>query len=555
MLNFSYKSTLILVLTVISLGFSCQNKKSNELKPGDSIHLMIMSTTDVHGWILPYDYSKGEIDQRYGLAKAAFAIDSLRKIYTHTLLLDAGDWLQGNAMADYFAKVDSSERNFPFLSVVDHLKYDALVIGNHEFNYGLDYLNKRIEMTSTPIIAANAIKKGSNESAFPPYVIRDFHGVKVGVLGLTTPGSMIWDGRHLDGKLEIREVQSMAQSLVNELKELGCHIIVALAHSGYEMLSSYNAEDVPVENFGEYLANDVDGIDLIVLGHSHTITEKIIDRQDGKSVPIIQAGRWGDHLATALLTITYDRKQGMILKVDEEINIIPTIQLPVDSGVYQLVANAHEEVIAYLDATLASTTQVWDLANAISEDNALIDLIQNAMLYHAEADIAVASIFNRSARIDSGEIRRRDLNAIYPYENTLFVLEVTGDILKSYLEHSVSIYSLDGKEIRLQPKTPLYNLDFAQSRDLYYEVDLRKKVGDRIRNLKYQEKEVAPSQTFRLAVNSYRAAGGGGYSMLSGAPVLYQSEKSIREMLESYLLHQKEIEIEREFYPNWKLIR
>lgn len=202
--------------------------------------ITVLTTTDLHGWALSWDYARDIEDPRYGLERAATVIDSIRRIHPHALLLDAGDWLQGNAFADHFAKVDPDSPDYPLLRVADHLNYDAFVLGNHEFNYGLAYLRRRIDASRTPVIAANVYTHGTDSTAFTPFVMNTIQGVRVAVVGITTPGTMVWDRRHVEGRIQVRDGVSEAAKWVRIVKDAGADIVIVLAHTGLDGTPSYD---------------------------------------------------------------------------------------------------------------------------------------------------------------------------------------------------------------------------------------------------------------------------------------------------------------------------
>jgi len=299
------RSTSSLLLTIIIFTTIGCSQKPGTLRTGETMSVAVMTTTDLHGWILPWDYSRDTTDNRYGLAKLATLIDSVRAQHSHTLLLDAGDWLQGNAFADYFAKERADSPGYPLLQVAELLRYDAFVVGNHEFNFGLDLLDRRINQSHIPILGANAHRSGTSDPYFQPWIMREIRGVKFAVVGLTTPGSAIWDRPRVEGIIDFVDGVKSAQFYVSQAREQGAEIVIVLAHSGLERGSSYNSTEVAEENFGRLLAETVPGVDLLIIGHSHRVTQATtIGGPGGREVAVLQAGRWGSHLGVAEINIT-----------------------------------------------------------------------------------------------------------------------------------------------------------------------------------------------------------------------------------------------------------
>lgn len=536
---------LLLILPVVLL-MSCTGANPPDLQ------VTVMTTTDVHGYLMPWDYNTDSADPQYSMLKAASLVDSIRSSDTHTLLLDAGDWLQGNPFAEYFAKTDTTGAQYPFLTVADAMQYDAIVLGNHEFNFGLEYLNRQTGMTETPILGGNIYRHGTTEPAYEPYIIREFDGVKIAVIGLTTPGSAVWDRMNVEGVLDFGDGVEAAARYVEEVRNAGADAVILLGHSGLSGTTSYLVDSLGMENFGRAVAETVPGIDLLVLGHTHRVMEaEFITGPDGRHVGVIQAGRWASHLGTAKLNF-YRQDDGGFRTEVEPSHAIPVVNTPVKQELEDMISEQHQAVRSYITADVAQTPDVWVATDARLEDTPVIDLIQHVQLRQTGAMLSSSAAFNTSLTFGPGGITRGNLASLYPYENTLFVLELTGAQLREYLEYTSRYYSgvQDGNPV-VADGWPGYNFDMVAGAN--YVTDITRPAGERITSLTINGENVTDDQLFTLAVNSYRAQGGGGYSMLAGARVVQEINRSVRSMIEDFLSEQDIIGHEDVFDRNWTL--
>ncbi len=538
------KKYLLLAACFIFAGCSASTDKES---------LIIMSTADLHGHVFPWDYYADQPDEQHSLLKAASLVDSIRARHPKTLLLDGGDWLQGNPFAEFYAKVDTVSP-YPLLTAAEAMQFDAIVLGNHEFNFGIPLLNHRISQTDVTFLGANIRDFETGEAAYQPYILNEFDGFSVGVVGLTTPGSAVWDRQHVEGILEFGDGPKFAAKYVQELRDAGADAVVILMHSGFETGSSYTRDDVPVENFGRLILDTVPGIDAMVIAHSHRVTEMLYEGSEvNPPVPVIQAGRWGSHLGFTELFIHRE--------VDGSVRFTPgrNMAIPVEdqaphAELSSLLEDEHQRVRDYISEAIATTSAAWNSDYARVEDTPIIDLIQHIQKKHTGADLSTSAAFNLSAGFGAGSISRGELARLYPYENTLFKLEINGEILRKYLEHSALYFATSDETGRPQPSgnTPGFNFDMISGVD--YTMDIRREPGDRITSLQYNGQPVQPDQKFTIAINSYRAAGGGDYDMLRDAKVLYESAESVRAIMEAYLTERGNIEPEDVFKQNWALI-
>jgi 2',3'-cyclic-nucleotide 2'-phosphodiesterase (5'-nucleotidase family) len=501
------------------------------LAPGDTLRLAVMATTDLHGWVHPWDYYQDQEEPRYGLARVATLIDSVRQARPYTLLVDAGDWLQGNPMAEYFARVDSITP-YPLLAAAEALHFDAIILGNHEFNFGIENLQRRMDQTNVPFLAANVTRHGTDEPAFTPYVLIDRGGITIGIVGLTTPGSAVWDRPRVEGRLDFGDGLRAAQRYVREAREAGADMIVVVGHSGLEGETSYFGENLGPEHFMRDVANDVYGVDVVVAGHTHRTAAETTTGPDGRTVYIIQAGRWGSHLAVADLLIVADAETGVPRVTTGTVDALSVEGVSPSAAIVEMTATEHARVRAHMTQAIFETPDPWETADARRVPTPAIDLIHAAQIQATGAQLSAASAFTTSLTFGPGEVTLGHLTQLYPYENTLYMIEITGAQLRDYLEFTSQYYARSPERLEVNRSWPGFNYDMIHGVD--YMLDVRRPVGERLTRLDFEGLPVAPADTFTMALNSYRALGGGGFSMIADAPVLAHIERPVRDLIAEY---------------------
>lgn len=519
--------------------------------PPDTVTVVVMGTTDLHGWVLPWDYYTDAPEPRFGLAKVATLVDSVRARHPHTLLLDAGDWLQGNPLADYSATVDT-ETGYPLLQAADVLGYDAIVIGNHEFNFGIELLEQRIAEAASPIIAANVYHHSTEDPAFAPYVIREVGGIRVAIVGLTTPGSAVWDRPRVQGRLDFGDGLEAAHRFVAEVRQRGADVVVVLAHTGLEGDTSYFDETLGPENFGRAVVEQVRGVDAVVLGHTHRVTEEILAGPDRREVAVIQAGRWGSHLALAELAVARDAS-GEARVVARAVRVHPTRHAEAHPAVEALAAEVHAAVRTHMAAPLATVDEPWFTRESRAVPTAAIDLIHQVQLAATGAQLSAAAAFNTGVTLGPGPITLGQVAQLYPYENALYVVEISGGDLRAFLEHSARYYQQAAAGEAPQPDRawPGYNFDMIAG--ARYVLDLTRPAGERVSSLTFEGRPVADGDTFTMAVNSYRAEGGGGFPGMAETAIVQRIDTSVRDLIVEFLRQRGTLTQEDVRISDWRI--
>ena len=557
-------------------------------------HVTVMGTTDLHGNALNWDYFKNaEYDDSahndVGLAKVSTLVDQVRaeKGKRNTLLVDAGDTIQGTSLAYYYAKIQpiSKTVEHPMAAAMNAIGYDAAAVGNHEFNYGIPYLRTFEKQLDFPLLAANALDDGTGKPAFKPYVIRTVrpaHGkpIKVGILGLTNPGIAIWDKANVEGKLSFGGLVEQAKKYVPQMKRAGADVVLVAAHSGADTSSSYGDTLPFPENAATLVAQQVPNIDAILVGHAHQeIAKRVVtNTATGKPVVLSEPLKWGERLTVFDFDLNFSRGRWSVASVDSK--VLSSSTVPEDPKIVKLLATDQKKVVEYVNGVIGTSTQAMSAATARYEDTAALDFINHvqaeavkADLTGADADLPVLSIaapFNKDAAIPAGDVSVRDIAGLYIYDNTLLGIKLTGAQVKAYLEKSAEYfkpvpgpgtYPADQLTNAVTPTapsgTPDYNYDVMGGLDqpLTYDIDLTKAVGSRITGLAYGGAPVRDDQVFVVAINNYRQSGGGNFPGVVGAPVVYNRQLEIRQLLIDWVTAHQTVDpaLFSATNPDWQL--
>lgn len=547
----------------------------------------VLGTTDLHGNVFNWDYfTDKEFDDKdhndVGLAKISTLVNQVRKEKGrgNTLLIDAGDTIQGTQLSYYYAKVDPITAKHgpvhPMAQAMNAIGYDAAALGNHEFNYGIPVLRKFEEQCDFPLLGANALDAKTQKPAFPPYFmkrLRTPHGrdVKVAVLGLTNPGIAIWDKANVQGKMTFPGLEEQAAKWVPKLRSMGADVVIVSAHSGSSGTSSYGDQLPYVENAAGLVAEQVPGIDAILVGHAHTeIPEYFVEnKKTGKKVVLSEPLKWGQRLTLFDFELVWAKGRWTVEKVGAK--VLNSNTVAEDKKVTRLLADEHRKVVAYVNQVIGTSTQAMSTAEGPYKDVAIIDLINQVQketvaealkggAYAALPVLSQASCFSRTAQIPAGDVTIRDAAGLYPFENTLEARLLTGAQLKEYLEFSARYYvqtpaggPVDPAKLTNAGNIPDYNYDAVLG--LTYEIDIAKPAGSRITKLSFEGKELDPKAEFVLAVNNYRASGGGNFPHIAGAKQLWANSEEIRNTIIGWVKAKGTVDPGRFASVDWKLTR
>jgi 2',3'-cyclic-nucleotide 2'-phosphodiesterase / 3'-nucleotidase / 5'-nucleotidase len=521
----------------------------------DTLSVVLLGTTDVHGRLYNHDYYTGRPTD-HGLALLKPVIDSVRAAHPgRTFLFDSGDLLQGNPLGYVFARQHADDPS-PIIRAMNLLSYDAAAIGNHEFNYGLQHLARALEQAEFPFVSANIYRHGTQEHAYRPYTLIPLatpYGdtLTIGVTGNTPPGVHVWDREHVTGVLEFREIVSSVRAVVADMRARGADLVVVLSHGGLEG-TSYDTVTtrLPAENAALELARQEPGIDVIFLGHTHReLADTVVN-----GVLLTQARNWAASLAAA--TLTAERlAPGQWQVVRSRGELLRPVPGRVDAAFLDSLRWEHERTVVWVNARLGSATADMLAHTGRVRDTPIIDFINEVQRRTAGADLSSTAAFQIDAGWPAGDITIAQVAALYPYDNTLKAIRISGAQLRAYLEKAAEYYT--GWPARAGATVtnfdvPGYNFDIVSGVD--YALDISRPPGRRVTVLTYRGTAVRDEQTFTLALNNYRQSGGGGYDMIAGAEVVYDRGEDVRELLIEEVRRRGTIRPEDYFTQHWRLL-
>ncbi|HEY6928104.1 MAG TPA: bifunctional UDP-sugar hydrolase/5'-nucleotidase [Thermoanaerobaculia bacterium] len=497
--------------------------------PARAVTLTVLHTSDLHGHVHPTDEVVNR-DFGEGLARVASAVKTIRAEGHPVLLLDSGDTIQGTPAQALVFGEKIGDGSDPIVRAMNAVGYDAMAIGNHEFDFGLKRLEKSRTAAKFPWLSAN-ILRGQGEPAFPPYAIREVEGVRIGILGLTTKSVPEWEHPGNVEGLRFTDPVEAARRYVSLLRtQEHCDLVIVIAHIGFEK-DPATGEDrgSSDENQAYAIATEVSGIDLLLTGHTHS---DIAPRQVGKTWAS-QPGRFGNVLTR--FDVTLEKKANRWTVGSITGRNLPMKPVAPDPEVIAAIEPEHRAAMTALAETVARLAVPVAANEARVSDTALLDWLHAFQRREGKADVSFASLLPGSLPAwPSGPLTLRQIWAFYPYENRLVTIQATGKQIRGALEVAARCVSgiaiQDGSPVwKRNPRVWGYNCDTAAG--VEYAIDPMRPEGQRLLFLKHEGKPVRDDETFRVALNSYRAAGGGGYSVWKGCPRISTSESSLRDML------------------------
>lgn len=564
-----------------------------------TVNLRILETSDIHVNLMNYDYYQTKTDNKVGLVQTATLVNKAREEVKNSVLFDDGDALQGTPLGDYVANKIKDPKNrvdpsytHPLYRVMNLMKYDVISLGNHEFNYGLDYLNKVIEKTDFPVINSNVYKvdhddkEENDENYFKPYHILkkevvDEAGqkqiVKIGVMGFVPPQIMNWDKANLEGKVKAKDIVATARIMVKKMQNEGADIIVALAHSGVDK-SEYK-EVNKMENASYHLATQVPGVDAVLMGHSHTEVEDVFN-----GVPVVMPGVFGSNLGIIDMQLKKVNGTWEVQKNQSKPQLRPianskgTPLVESDQKLVNEIKDEHQATIDYVNTPVGETKAPINSYFSLVQDDPSVQIVTNAQKWYVEQelkkpeyekikDIPVLSAgapFKAGGRngatyytdIPAGTLAIKNVADLYVYPNTLYAVKVNGAQVKEWLEMSAGQFNqIDPKKTEEQPLVnigyPTYNFDILDG--LKYVIDVTQPAkydkdgkavnanANRIVNMTYEGKLVADKQEFIVATNNYRGSSQT-FPGVSKGEVVYQSQDETRQIIVKYMQKIKDID-------------
>ncbi|MEZ5669736.1 MAG: bifunctional 2',3'-cyclic-nucleotide 2'-phosphodiesterase/3'-nucleotidase [Alphaproteobacteria bacterium] len=564
----------------------------------ERVQLRILETTDIHVHVVDYDYYRDAQSNAVGLARTASLIAAARAEAANSVLIDNGDLIQGNPLGDYMA----NERGLapgdvhPVYKAMNLLGYDVGNLGNHEFNYGLDYLAEAVNDAAFPYVCANVFHADGDDDPsndtpyYTPYVILErtltgvdggTHPIRIGVIGFLPPQIMQWDKAHLEGTVVTHDIVDTARRYVPEMKAAGADIVVAVPHSGLTTMGP-NGRD---ENATFWLAQ-VDGINAILFGHAHQVfPSATYDGLDGvdtvagtiNGVAATMPGFWGSHLGLVDLDLSVDDAgawtvldgtgavRGIYERVDRD--IVPLVEA--DPKIVDAVREEHEATIAYMREGVGQTSAPINSYFALVQDDPSIQIVTNAQKWYVETLIAgteydglpvlsAGAPFKAGGRggpdyftnIPAGEIALMNVADLYIYPNTLRAVLLDGAQVREWLEMSAGAFNridpaATGEQPLLNPDFPSYNFDVIDG--VSYRIDLAQPAryatdgslaepdAHRIVDLTFDGRPIDETAQFIVATNNYRAGGGGNFPGLDGSNIIIEAPDENRTVLANYI--------------------
>jgi 2',3'-cyclic-nucleotide 2'-phosphodiesterase / 3'-nucleotidase len=585
----------VVLLALVAIGWPVQAQDA-------TLRVRILSTTDIHTHIVDYDYYRDQPDNSLGLARTAALIRQARTEVRNSLLFDSGDLIQGNPLGDYVAVEQHLQPGqvHPALKAMNLLDYAAASLGNHEFNYGLDFLRAALAGAKFPYVTSNVFVAAPDRAAAPPliqpFVIldRDFvdeggatRRLRVGAIGFVPPQVMQWDRANLEGRVFAIDIVEAARRYVPQMRAAGADLVVALAHSG---LSAAPARGMD-ENAAAYLA-EVPGIDTILAGHAHlvfpdpsfaSLPGADIARGTIRGVPTVMAGFWGSHLGVVDLTLRHTadgwrRVDGTAttraIRRRENNQWVATVQP--DPAIGAAVQKEHEGTLAYVRRPVARSTARIHSYFALVQDDPSVQLVARAQTAyirrvmqgtpHAGLPVlSAAAPFKAGGRggpayytdVPAGDIAIRNVADLYLYPNTVRAVRASGATLREWLEMSAGQFNridpaVTAPQPLVNPAFPTFNYDVIDG--VTYQIDVTQparytpqgRMADasarRIVDLRFQGQPVTDAMEFVVATNNYRASGGGNFPGMDGSNIVFETAETNQEIIKNWLIEQGTID-------------
>lgn len=547
--------------------------------PAQDIKIRIITTSDLHANFFPHDFTR-DMPNRGSLAHVLSFVEQQRAIAgQQVILLDNADLLQGQPTGYYFNFV-SDRKPHLIADMMNYAGFDAASVGNHDVEMGHEVYNRLKHEFEFPWLAANILHIRTGLPYFKPYTILEREGVRIAVLGLVTPSVPNWLPRKLWENLEFVSMYSAASHWMQHIREHeNPDLVIGLFHSGPGPDVEYAADSLYLENAALYVGKYVPGFDVIFTAHDHRERNDSFRNFQGDEVLMIGPAPYGNSVAVADLQFT--RLQGGALQLTQKTgSVVSMAGFTPNQAFLQRFAGEMEEVNEFVAQPLGQLGNTLKSRESYFGNAAFTDFIHQIQLDISGADISFAAPLSFDATLEAGQLHMRDMFQLYPYENYLYVMELTGKEIKDFLEFSYGLWlntmKGPGDHMLLFRKTDnglifkddrnrarfenaFFNFDSAMGID--YTVDVRQETGERLRVLRMSNGEpFDEGKTYRVAINSYRGSGGGAH-LTEGAGIAHEllesriqwvSEKDLRSHIAEYILEKQHFSPEKG--NNWKII-
>lgn len=511
----------------------------------ENIKITILGTTDLHANIYNWSYEDGKELEDLGMAKVYSVIQKVREENPNTLLIDNGDTIQGTILSDDLYNFDLKLKH-PVIDVMNFMGYDSMTLGNHEFNFGLEMIEKIEKEAKFPILAANTTYDKDGSYLVKPYVIKEVAGIKVGILGLTNPNIPKWDGPKVNGKVSFAKPADVVEKHIKEMKKEGVDLIIVASHISFE-------EEYPGTGDGaKEIAEKFPEVAAILSGHHHVT----LQQKEGNT--LIGAARDAGRQVVRFDFELAKNDDGYEI-VDSKVQAIDVKDFEASKELKEYAKEYHEKTLKFLEEKIGNVTEnfapdseIPGIPEAQLRDTAVIDLINNVQLKATGADVAGAALFSARSNLRKGDVNYANIFEIYKYPNTLVGVEVTGAELKAYMEWSAAYYNTftpGDINISFNPNIRVYNYDMFQGVD--YKVDISKPAGERIVDLKFKGEPLKDTDKLKLAINNYRYGGLKSMGIISGEPYFESDPKSLRSYIADFIREKGTIEPEVD--NNWEV--
>lgn len=504
--------------------------------------ITFLETSDMHGYVYPTNFA-GEHDLAFGAAKVATKLKELRaQAKGPVVAIENGDFIQGSPLSYYIAQ--GARPVTALTKVINQMNYDVQMIGNHEFNYGLDYLQAAIASYQAPVLAANALNEAGEPYFGKAYTIIEKAGINIAVLGLVTQYIPHWEKPDTLKGLTFQSIVDTAKKYVPLLRQQADLVVVSY-HGGFErdLKTGEPTEALTGENEGYQLLQEVPGIDALFTGHQHRVIADTV-----KGVPVVQPGYRGNYIGEIQLTI--EKEAGKVVVTDSQATLHSLEEVAADPQILATVTAVEAELEAWLDQPLGQVEgdmRINDPMQARLVEHPYVEFINRVQMAASGAPISGTALFNNEGKGFGPTITMRDVITNYIYPNTLAVIKVSGADLRAALEQSADHLAVEAGKIvfnpnYIKPKPQYYNYDMYEG--IEYTIDMKQPAGQRITHLTFQGQPITPEQELEVVTNQYRAIGGGNYAMFGAEKIVREIQVDMTELIANYLKEHPVIQAE-----------